>query len=67
MMKMFVALEKRTLISKKREIKTMEQKNQEKRKIEQVKVALKCLGFGSYPDRSWKSTQTVQNKFLMKG
>ena len=40
MMKMFVALEKRTLISKKREIKAMEQKKQEKRKIEQVKVAL---------------------------
>ena len=51
---MFVDLEKMTFIFK----------NQEK---QQVKVAMKYLGFGWYPSQSRKLTQTVQRMFLMKG
>src|SRR5712664_2760572 len=64
---MFVVLEKMTFIFKKQEKQIMEQVSQEKRNMEQVKVALKCLGFGSFPSQTQKSTQTVRNKFLMKG
>src|ERR1700678_4654563 len=53
---MYVDLEKMTFTSK----------NQEKQIMGQVKVAMKCLGFGWYQSQSCKLTQTVPSKFSMK-